>query len=311
MTGDTALGPGREFELIRDLTRRWGERASGIGDDAAMLTVPDGEQLVASTDSSVENVHFRREWLRPEEIGYRATVAALSDLAAMAATPVGVMLALTLPERWLSDLGALADGVGEAVAWAETRILGGDLVAGGELSLCVTVLGSGISPLRRSGALPGDALFVTGTYGGPLAALAAWGEGREPSPEARTRFARPIPRLREARWLAEHGAHACIDISDGLASDVAHMAHASGVRLELDLGDLPVIGGVSASQAVRSGEEYELALAAPSGLDTDTFERQFGIPLTRLGTVHPGPPSVHATLNGRRVALSGGHDHFT
>ena len=311
MSSGAALGPGREFDLIRDLQRRWGTRAAGIGDDAATILVPPDELLVVSTDSSVEGIHFRREWLRPEEIGYRATVAALSDLAAMAAAPLGVVVALTVPERWLPDFHALADGIGDAVALVGTRIYGGDLVTGGELSLCVTVLGSAASPLRRDSARPGDGIFVTGSYGGPLAALGAWKGGREPPPQLRARFAHPVPRLREARWLAEHGAHACIDVSDGLASDLAHLAHASGVRLEIDLARLPVIGGMSAADAARSGEEYELALAASRELDTGAFAREFGIPLTCIGEVRPGSPGVDVTLNGRRVALPGGHDHFS
>ena len=112
----TPLGPGPEFDAIREMLRRWGPRARGIGDDAALIDVPAGEQLAVSTDSSVEGVHFRRGWLSPREIGYRATVAALSDLAAMAATPAGLLLALGVPPKWRSDLDALAPGV----AWAGT-----------------------------------------------------------------------------------------------------------------------------------------------------------------------------------------------
>ena len=111
MSDETRLGPGREFDLVRVMMSRWGDRARGIGDDATVLDVPAGEHLVLSTDTSLEDVHFRRDWLSPEEIGWRATAAALSDLAAMAANPLGVLVALTLSARWIDDLGALAEGI--------------------------------------------------------------------------------------------------------------------------------------------------------------------------------------------------------
>src|SRR5262245_66194458 len=96
MTRATAMGPGAEFDLIRKLVKGWGDVAQGIGDDAAAITPPRGEQLVASTDTALEGVHFRRAWLTPREIGYRAVAAALSDLAAMAATPIGLLVSIQL-----------------------------------------------------------------------------------------------------------------------------------------------------------------------------------------------------------------------
>ena len=106
------LGDGAEFDAIREMLAQWGDRAHGIGDDAAVLDVPPGEQLVTSTDASVEGVHFKRDWLSPVEIGGRATAAALSDLAAMAATPLGLLLALGVPDDWREELPELAGGVG-------------------------------------------------------------------------------------------------------------------------------------------------------------------------------------------------------
>src|SRR4051794_31527869 len=103
MSSGQSLGAGLEFEAIRAMIARWGDRASGIGDDAAVLRVPRGDALVASVDTSIENRHFRPEWLTPREIGYRAVTAALSDLAAMAASPLGVLVALALPERWHAE----------------------------------------------------------------------------------------------------------------------------------------------------------------------------------------------------------------
>ena len=306
-----ALGPGAEFDLIRTLLDRWQDRARGIGDDVAALDIPAGERVVASTDVSVEHVHFKREWLTPREIGYRATAAALSDLAAAAAVPLGILVALTLPESWRESATALADGIGDAAAEAETHIIGGDLSGGTELSLAITVLGRAASPLQRGGARAGDALYVTGRLGGPFLALHAWRTGLEPDREARARFAHPAPRIREAQWLHAHGATAAIDISDGLLGDAAHIAAASSATLHLELDALRVLDGVDPLDAARSGEEYELLVTAPARLDVAAFEREFHLPLTPVGRVERGLAGVHATLRGTRVAATGGFSHFS
>jgi thiamine-monophosphate kinase len=117
--------------------------------------------------------------------------------------------------------------------------------------------------------------------------------------------------LREAQWLARHGARAAIDISDGVLGDVAHIAAASAVRIALELDALPTLPGVSPLDAASSGEEYELLVTAPGRLDAAAFEREFHLPLTTVGRVERGPPGVHATLHGERVARSGGFDHFS
>ena len=311
MTDDVALGPGREFDLVRALRVRWGTRARGLGDDSAVLTVPPGEQLVVSTDQSVERVHFLREWLSPREIGRRATTAALSDIAAMAAEPLGVLVALALPRTWLEHAEELADGIGDAIDEANTVVLGGDLSASEELVLALTVLGSAAHPLRRSGARVGDRIYVTGVLGGPGAAVRDWRAGVAPAIGARERFVHPRARLREARWLARAGAHAAIDISDGLLGDLAHLAAASGVRIVVDLDAIRTIAGVSPLAAARSGEEYELAIAAPAGLDVAAFERDFELALTAVGQVESGAPEVYAMLAGERVAGLGGFSHFS
>jgi thiamine-monophosphate kinase len=116
MIPSTPLGSGAEFDAIRRMVERWGDRASGIGDDAAVLTMPRGDAVVVSVDSAIEGVHFRAEWLSPAEIGYRAVAAALSDLAAMAASPRGVLIALGLPSSWRDRLDDLAEGIGDAVS---------------------------------------------------------------------------------------------------------------------------------------------------------------------------------------------------
>lgn len=311
MSESIALGPGREFDIVRELLRRWGTAASGVGDDAAILAVPPGELLVASADSSVEDVHFRRAWLTPREIGWRATAAALSDLAAMGATPFGLLASLAVPRDWMNDLGALADGIADAARAAGAPIAGGDLTGARELCVALTVLGHCAAPLRRDGARDGDTLYVTGRLGGPGAAVRAWLQGVEPDAALRERFAHPVPRLAEARWLVRHGARAAIDLSDGLLGDAAHLAAASGARLVLDLDALPVLPGLEPAEAARSGEEYELLVAAAPGLDTAAFEREFHLPLTPIGRVERGAPEVCATLRGERVAPTGGFSHFS
>ncbi len=313
MTPHVTLGPGAEFDAVRALLARWGDRASGIGDDGAVLDVPAGSRLVVSTDSSVEDVHFRAGWLTSREIGWRATMAALSDLAAMGAAPIGVLLALTVPPRWRDALGAIAEGVGDAVTRTGARIVGGDVTGGERLALGVTVLGHARAPLMRSGARPGDRLYVTGALGGPRAALLAWEEGGQPGAEARARFAHPEARIAEGQWCARHGATAAIDISDGLAGEAAHLAAASGVRCVLALDAVPCAAGASAHEAIASGEEYELLVAAPS-LDAAAFRAAHaGLALTEVGRVEAAGgagPGVDAEERGVRVALPGGHDHF-
>jgi thiamine-monophosphate kinase len=305
------LGDGEEFDAIRAMLVEWGPHATGVGDDAALLTVPSGLRLVVSTDATMEGVHFRRGWMSAAEIGERAASAALSDLAAMAATPIGLLLALAVPESWQRELPELARGVGAAAASARCPIVGGNLTRASELSLTITVLGGAASPLGRAGGQAGDRIFVTGRLGGPGAALRALLAGRLPAPAHRARFVAPVPRLHEARWLAARGARAAIDISDGLLADAAHLARASGLTLALDLERFPRVDGVSAQEAAASGEEYELLLAMPPSvtLDSDAFARSFGIPLTEIGrALEPGREPV--TLEGGGIAAERGYDHF-
>lgn len=290
---------------------RWGTTARDIGDDAAVISAGGaGAQHIASTDVSVEGVHFRREWLTPQEIGYRATAAALSDLAAMAAEPVGILVALTLPDTWRDNIDEIADGIGEAADRCSTQILGGDLSGGRDLSLAITVLGNAGRPLRRSGARAGDRVYVTGTFGGPAAALTAFLENKAPSREDRARFAHPVPRIREALWLANHGASSATDVSDGLAADLSNIAAASGVSISINLDSLLVVPGVSPTEAAGSGEEYELVVTSPLGFDTQAFSSEFDVPLTEIGAVEAGRPVVRVFDHGASVPTPGGYFHF-
>lgn len=305
------LGPGSEFDAIRALLDHWGERALHAGDDAAVVDVPSNAPLIISTDVSNENVHFRAEWLSPAEIGWRATVSALSDLAAMGARPIGLLSALTVPQRWRGALGGIGEGIGMASTAFECPILGGDLSTGTELSIAVTVLGTARQALMRHGARPGDVLWVTGMLGAPGAAVRAWNEGRPPLPRARARFAHPTPRIREGIWFAANGCHAAIDISDGLVADARHIAAASGVTVTIVLDAIPCFDDVTPLDAAASGEEYELLIAGPVGLDVEEFAGEFGITLTRVGEVSAGPPDVSVIHNGKRIEFGGGYDHFS
>jgi thiamine-monophosphate kinase len=257
MTLDTRLGGGAEFDLIREMAARWGHRARGIGDDAAVLEPTRGESTVVSVDAAIEGRHFTSDWLSPREIGYRAVAAAMSDIAAMAARPTGVLVAIGLPEHWRGRLMEIADGIGDALDLADAQIIGGNLSAANELSITSTILGEAFTPLARSGARAGDGLYVTGRLGGPVLALRALQRGDDPG-KHRDRFARPIPRFDEARWLANAGASASIDISDGLAADVGHLAAASGVAIEVCTALIPCADDATVVDALSSGEEYEL-----------------------------------------------------
>jgi len=320
-----SLGPGPEFDRIRRIAETLGGNAEALGDDCALLEV-GGETLAISTDISVEGIHFRRDWLSLEEIGWRATAGALSDLAAEGADAPSVVAALALPPSVDAEaVTQLMRGVGEATAAAGGHVLGGDLSSGGELSLCITVIGHTIKPIRRVGAKPGDGLWVTGALGLSRAALFTWLRGETPHPAARAAFAHPESRIRVGRWLGQHDAHAMIDISDGLAGDARHLAAASGVRLEIALERLPVPPEVDATARAEGvappvfgalgGEDYELLVALPKEFgekEARDCQRATRVPLTRIGEVVPrtqGGGGVIFWHNGEPVSLSG-FDHF-
>lgn len=315
---DAALGPGREFDRIRAMAARWRERAHGLGDDCAFLDTGGG-RLAVSVDLSIEGVHFRREWLAPAEIGYRAAAAALSDLAAVAAEPMALLLSLGVSAEESEETTlAIADGVGDAVADAGAVVVGGDLSRSEKIVIDCCVIGRSPAEVRRRGAKPGDRLAVTGAFGGPLAALTAWRAGAEPASEARERFARPAPRHAAARFLAAHRAHAMIDVSDGLASDLGHLLAASGVGARLELEHIPVLAVAAAeaarlgepawSFAARSGEEYELLAALPPDVSDAELARAPAA-VTLIGWVE-AEPGVRATANGAPAMLPAGWDHF-
>jgi thiamine-monophosphate kinase len=324
------LGPGAEFELLRRVISRQPDAAGqlggrvvvGPGDDCVVL---HGNALAISTDMSVEGIHFRRDWLSPREIGYRSAVTALSDLAAMAASPVGVLASIGVPAEEASTLvEEIAAGIGEAATAAGGLVLGGDLSrTPGPVVIDVVAIGDAPAPVLRDGAKPGDELWVTGMLGGAAAAVAAWLGGNEPGVEAARAFRRPVARTAEARWLAERVAlHALIDLSDGLAGDAGHLAAASNVGIVLEPERVPIHPGLrgyaeeeTIAIALGGGDDYELCFATPArAVDAiaDEFQQAFGVRMTRVGTVVEGSGVLVRGPDGElRPPSVRGFTHFT
>lgn len=311
------LGPGGEFDRIRAITAGLGVAAADLGDDSALITL-GGTILAVSIDASVEDVHFRTAWLGFPEIGWRATAAALSDLAADGAQPLGVLVSLGLPDSGKRETGNEDDGVeimkgvGAAAQSVGAKVLGGDLSRADKYFVDVCVLGTAERPVRRAGAHVGDGLWVTGTLGGVKLALRELLAGRRPDPEVMQRFARPVPRIAAGRWLAANGATAMIDISDGLGGDAAHLAAASGIGFEIALERVPSWLGVEPLLAAASGEEYELLVTLPPAFgeaEARRFSQTHDLPLTRIGVCRVGR-GVGFTDRGAPVAVPAGYDHF-
>jgi thiamine-monophosphate kinase len=325
------LGHGAEFDLIRRFLRAGSPAAGalpdsvkvGPGDDCAVV---DGGGIALSVDMSIEDIHYRRSWLEPQEIGYRCVAAALSDLAAVAAAPIGVLIALAASDVDGPEVAlAVMEGARAAASGYGAALLGGDVTRSpGPLVVDVVVVGETLRPALRRGAQPGDSLWVTGELGAAAAAVAAWIAGRRPEPAARLAFALPAPRIAEAAWLTGHNAvDAMVDISDGLAGDVSHIAAASSVHIVLDAASIPIhptvhMGAADRADALRvaltGGEDYELCFAAPPGVVeriAESFTQTFNIPLTCVGTVHEGAGVSLRDVDGsvRDLALHG-FNHF-
>ena len=310
-----------EFERIRQIAESLGARARGLGDDCAVLAPGDG-RLLLSTDTSVDGVHFRLDWITHREMGWRAAASALSDLAAGGAGAAGVLAAIVLPDTASDEeLVAVMDGVGDASAASGAVVLGGDLSGGPSWAVTITVAGWAVRPVTRTGARPGDGVWVTGVLGAARAALETWRRHEEPAPDARSAFAHPVPRIGAGQWLASAGARAMIDLSDGLGGDIRHLAERSGVAIALDLDAVPValachdearrLGVTTQQFAAEGGEDYELLVALPPEFDegsAKSFARECGLPITRVGVVRAGA-GVRALSGGRPIELKG-YDHF-
>jgi thiamine-monophosphate kinase len=285
----------------------------------------------------VDGVHFqlREGWATPTEVGHRALASALSDLAAMGAAPGEAYIALGLPEGLAEQQAlALVRAAGALAAACETTIAGGDVVAAPVLSVSVTVVGWAEREeqlIGRDGASPGDLVGVTGKLGAAGAALAvlqARGNdgGRRSDPpggEAVLALARsPLPRLREGQALAGAGASAMIDLSDGLASDAAHLGRASHAQVRVELERLPLADGVldvctafavdPHELAASAGEDYELCFCVPPAQRESVesaLEQAAGAGVTWIGEVLAGAPGVSLVAGDGREVRLGGFEH--
>jgi len=290
------MTPLAEDEALQRIRSVLGSRigVSGLEDDAAVLSVPPSSSLVVAVDSVVEGVHVDLGLSSPADVGWKALMSALSDLAAMGASPLAALVALCGPGG--SGDGAVAlgvtAGVAEAAAAAACPVVGGDVSTSSELVVTVTVLGlvqdGEPPPVTRSGAHPGDALLVTGPCGASAAGLrvlrsglgsaAGSGGGSESWSGSESMsgpgagglgagvadidvaaYRRPVARLAEGGLARRQGATAMIDVSDGLALDLHRLADASGAGFVLD--EVPVAGGATLDEALGGGEDYELVIA--------------------------------------------------
>jgi thiamine-monophosphate kinase len=287
-----------------------------IGDDAAVLDPAGAGRLVWTIDEQVDGVHFRRDLVSFRDVGWRSFMAAASDLAAMGAEPWCALSALVLPDD-VDDAGleALASGQAAAAAAAGAPVVGGNLSRGPALSVATSFLGRCERAVARTGARPGDGVWLAGPVGRAAAGFRALlrGPGLADHPalaDAVGAWRRPSALLAEGRGMGAH-ASAAVDVSDGLARDVGHLAAASGVRVVLDEAALradPVLTAAAAELgddplelALRGGEDYALVAAAPVAIAA----------FRRIGEVREGTGVALRRLDGREETLSEeGFDHF-
>jgi len=316
-------GQGDEFDLIDRIRRRLGARADvllGIGDDAAIVQPLPDHQLVVCTDTLVKGVHYPPQ-TAAADIGWKALAVNLSDLAAMAARPRWVTLALTRPDADANWLDGFLDGFLELAVAHDVALVGGDTTSGPE-SITVTALGSvpAGQALRRDGAKAGDDLWVTGTLGDAALALQHWKEhGQIDDVSLASRLNRPTPRI--AFGLALRGmAHAAIDLSDGLLADAGHVARASSLGLELRADRLPASASLAALPApqrqllqLTGGDDYELCFSASvqDAARVQAAADATGTRVTRIGRVVEGAGCHVLDGDGKRLQLAvPGYRHF-
>lgn len=294
----------------------------GVGDDAAVISAPD-QRVVATTDLLVEGRHFRRDWSGPVDIGVKAAAQNLADVAAMGATPTGLLVGLAapgdLPADWALDL---VRGLVAECERAGAPVAGGDVTGADTVMLGITALGDlgGADPVTRGGARPGDVLAVAGRLGWSAAGLALLQAGLGSPPEAESAAAviaaligahrRPQPLYPAGPQAARHGATSMIDVSDGLVQDVAHVAAASGVSIDIDSASLPGTGPLREAAArlgadwldwaLTGGEDHALAATFPAGAALPEG-------WARIGRAGPGSGVL---VDSRPRAGRGGWSHF-
>lgn len=310
-----------EFELIDRFTKALPRRGEGvvlgIGDDAAVLRPPKGEDLLATTDAVVEGVHFDRRF-SPEDVGWKALAVNLSDLAAMGARPLWALVALAVPPGTsAARLARVAAGLGACARAAGIAVAGGNVTRAAELSLTVTVIGSArpARVLARKGARPGDAILVSGTLGEAALGL----ERGAPAAFAR-RQRRPEARLALGRALAGI-ATAAIDVSDGLVQDLGHLCRASKVGASIRLDALPLSAAYLRrvagrpdpwAPALAGGEDYELVVAVPPRRVAAALAaaRRVRTPLAPIGAIVPRRGVWVVERDGGLHPVGRGHDHL-
>nr|WP_028113866.1 MULTISPECIES: thiamine-phosphate kinase [Ferrimonas] len=306
-----------EFELIERYFRQGCQRGNqrkdvlfGIGDDAAILRAPDNNQLVVTTDTLVEGIHFLKQ-IEPAVLAYKSVAVNLSDLAAMGADPAWLTLALTLPESnepWLAEFAA---GLNQICEYYGIALVGGDTTRG---PLTITLTAMGHVPagqgIYRHGASPGDWIFVTGNLGDSAAGLKILHGDLTASDDHReflvTRHLRPTPRILAGRSLRGI-ASACMDISDGLAGDLRHIVKASEVSAHVEITDVPLSSalvetlGLEQAQrvAIAGGEDYELLFTVPEAKKGAlmTALGEAGVNHTCIGQIRAGE-GIHYYRNG-------------
>ena len=310
-----------EQQAVALLTRLFGGTRKGtlvgIGDDAAIIA-GSGSSLVLTIDACVEHVHFERRWLALADVGWRATQAAVSDLAAMGARPLAALSNLSLPERFSrSDLAALGRGQAAAARSLGCPLVGANLTRASELSLTTAVIGTCREPLLRSGARPGDELWCVGELGLAAAGLSWLQSGKRAAGAALrcvSAWRRPEALLAVGLKLGKR-ASACCDVSDGLARDAQHLAESSGVRIVIEERALVAalapeltetaerLGRPALGFALGGGEDYALLCTGPAE------RRPRGA--RRLGRVVRGRGVVLEEPSGRLVTARGGFDHLS
>jgi thiamine-monophosphate kinase len=284
-----------ELAIAEGIARRASWDASGqiLGDDAAVVPDPNAP-LTICADALVEGIHFDLDYWTPTQIGAKAVTVNISDLAAMAAQPLWVLSTIAAPKHFNVD--RLLEGIEARAASYGARLIGGDLTRSGNVVISVTAIGTQLlPPLRRSGAQPGDTVFVTGPLGLASVALARLSHAMEVDERTRLALLDPSARLTEGFAASRAGASAAIDISDGFGLDLHRLANASKVGFEIN--SLPVAEGATAQDALAGGEDFELLFTAPDPSRViDEFAQSGIAPPLMIGTVLLDPE--HRTLEG-------------